>query len=184
MKKKRRGFDLVRKDVSGGGENAPEKARAGDVNEEAGELARIQTRKAMRTSDGRVVSLEAEGIHVWMFQIEAINRIFLVNQLEEEGYAPLTFKMLTELPEKLKTARKPPSLVIVAAQAVGQQGPFFRRQLWPLLEKHGIPCLLFGVKPEQQKVFSSWFQGHMVEGADMDQVVRSVRKLIGPGLRR
>ncbi|HAA54964.1 MAG TPA: hypothetical protein DCE42_09415 [Myxococcales bacterium] len=183
-KSKRRGMDLVRSEVLKRDTPVPASKRHAPDTPAKGELARIQTKKVMRSKDGRVISLTPDRMAVWLVQLEPVNQIVLEGQLDEEGYDVEAFGLLQDLPQALREAERPPKLVIVQGQAVGQQTPFFCKQVLPLLQQHEIECVLNGLREGQEELYRTWYKGHFTRGQELEDVVRCVKKVIGPGLKR
>ena len=179
-KVKRRGFDLVKKDVLPT-KNIPNNQQNRHSNKT--ELARIQTRRMMYTSDGTMVSLTPEKTTIWLAQMDPVNQIVLQGRLDEEGYSVNSFPMLVDIPKKLKENTNPPKLMMVDARAVGQQVPFFRKMIIPILKEKGVSCLISGLTQMQEKIYRQWYEGEVILSGDLEHVIRHIRKMIGPGLR-
>ena len=180
MKKgKRRGFELVRSDIQEESNNAK-----GPAGREKGELARIRTRRAMRSEDGSVISLAPQAIPVWLVQLEPISQILLADELEDKGYKPSSYKQLSEIRKEIQQAETPPRLVIVSSQAINLQVPFFRQHVLPVLEETQTRCLIVGLNERQETFWRSWYQGESTPEQEPAEVLRRVKQIIGPGLRR
>jgi hypothetical protein len=72
-----------------------------------------------------------------------------------------------------------PRLIIIEARAIGQQTPFFRKMILPVLQDLQVPCLITGVHNElQERSFRSWYDGPITAGGDLDQVLANIQALL------
>ncbi len=178
-KRKRRGFDLVRKDISSNVTSSH--PRNGEERKQ--ELARINTRKMMYTSGGQMISLVPQKTKIWLAQMDPFNQIVLEGRLDEEGYAVQSFTHLIDLPKTLKESKDPPQLLMIDALAVAQQVPFFRKMLMPLLAERQVRCLISGLTPIQEKMYRQWYDGETAPSGNLEEIVRHIRRIVGPGLK-
>ncbi len=171
-KRKWRGADLLRSDAK----PAPNKKPAVDPDKR---LGRLGLRKVMRGPDGEVIDL-TDRTAVWLVQMDGINEIILGDKLKSLGCDVESCEFLYNLPDQLGEAQDFPKLIIVDARAVGQQTPFFRKTIVPLLEDVEVPCLITGVANEtQEQLFRGWYTGPMLIGGEVETFSAAVKQLLG-----
>lgn len=174
MKKKWRGADLMRSDSKKASSPEPQPKPA----EPKSKLGRIGVRKVMRGPDGEIIELNPTQI-IWLVQMDGINEILLTDSLKSQGLTVKTCDQLHHLPQTLEETESFPSLIVLEARAVGQQTPFFRKTIVPLLDDIGIPCLVVGVANEKQAaLFRAWYQGPMVVGGELETFLETIKKFV------
>lgn len=174
-KSKWSGADLMRSEVL---ERQQHKAVVEESQPAQSKLARIRTRKVMKGPDGEVIDL-TPSIPIWLVQMDAINQILLGDVLTTNGYDISSYEQLHELPHRLSEALELPRLIIIEARAIGQQTPFFRKMILPVLQDLQVPCLITGVHNElQERSFRSWYDGPITAGGDLDQVLANIQALL------
>lgn len=170
-KRKWSGADLLRSDAK----PAKTKKPAPDPKSK---LGRLGIRKVMRGPDGEIVDL-TDITAVWLVQMDGISEIIMSDKLKSLGCDVKTCEFLYNLPDQLSEALDFPKLIVVEARAVGQQTPFFRKTIVPLLEDVEVPCLIVGVANEtQEQLFRNWYSGPMVIGGGIDAFSDAIQQLL------
>lgn len=176
MKKRSwRGADLLRSDVST--PVPPSTPSPASESDPKSKLGRIRTRKIIRGPNGEIMELNPTTT-VWLVQMDGINQLLMSDALTSIGLAVEVCELLHELPQKLGETESIPKLIVLEARAVGQQTPFFRKMILPLLEDVQIPCLIVGVTNQvQEQLFRSWYNGPLMLGGELAQFTATVQTL-------
>lgn len=190
-----KGLDLVRKETDGSPKPAQPARRGASLlrndapptptpkptpkRDPLSSLGRIRTRRVIKGPDGQVYDL-TQNVPVWLVQIDDINAIFLSDALKGRNYQVQECPRLDGLLQRLNEAEEAPKLVVFEARTVGQQTPFFRKSILPILQQDNIESLMTGVLNEaQENSFRQWYDGHMLVGGDIDEFLDKVVELIG-----
>lgn len=167
-----RGADLLRSDVSPAPTPAPS-----STPDPKSKLGRIRTRKVIRGPGGEMIELNPS-TPVWLVQMDGINHLLMSDALSAAGFEVDSCELLHQLPQKLGDCETLPKLIVLEARSVGQQTPFFRKTIMPLLEDVQIPCLIVGVTNQvQEQLFRNWYHGPMMIGGELEQFTATVQTL-------
>ena len=132
----------------------------------------------MRGPDGEIIEISSP-TSIWLVQMDGINEILLTDSLKSQGFEVKTCEFLHQLQIKLGETEEFPKLIVIEARAVGQQTPFFRKMIIPLLEDIGIACLIVGVANERQaELFKAWYSGSMVIGGDLEAFTETIQSIV------